>query len=70
MRCLGCGTEMVLIDVVENKSLMVRGFQHQTFKCPKCHETDQRVAFNKLAAPPIAPSIVEPPGDDIDEDIR
>jgi hypothetical protein len=56
--------------VVENKSLMVRGFQHQTFKCAKCHETDQRFAFNKLAAPPIAPSIVEPDGDDFDEDIR
>ena len=43
----GVRTEMVLIDVVENKTLMIRGFEHQTFKCPKCHEIDKRIAFNK-----------------------
>jgi hypothetical protein len=64
MRCLACGTEMVLIEVVENKTLMVRGFEHQTFKCPKCHEIDRRFAFNKRdPAPPIAPCIAEPDGD-------
>jgi hypothetical protein len=34
-------------EVVENKTLMIRGFEHQTFKCPKCHEIDRRFAFNK-----------------------
>ena len=45
MRCLACGTEMDLIEVVENKTLMVCGFEHQTFKCPACNEIDRRHAF-------------------------
>ena len=57
MRCLACGTEMALIEVVENKTLTVRGFEHQTFKCPQCQEIDRRFAFNKR------PSIPEPDGD-------
>ena len=64
MLCLMCGTEMVLIDVVKDKAITVRGFEHQTYKCPKCHEIDGRFAFNKRdSAPPIAPSIAEPDGD-------
>ena len=46
-----------MIEVVENKTLMVRGFEHQTFRCPKCNEIDRRFAFNKR------PSIAEPDGD-------
>jgi hypothetical protein len=65
MQCLLCGTEMVLIDVVKDHAMMVPGFEHQTFKCPKCHEIDQRFAFNKQdTVPPIAPSIPEPDGDE------
>jgi hypothetical protein len=37
----------VLIEVVEDTTMMVRGFEHQTFKCPVCNEIDQRHTFKK-----------------------
>ena len=65
MRCLACGAEMTLMEVLEDKTMDgVRGFEHQTFICPKCHEIDGRFAFNKQAAPPIAPNITEPDRDE------
>ena len=77
MRCLACGGEMVLIEVVEDKTVMVRGFEHQTFECPACNEIDRRHAFKKQdtehdteavgTSPPIATGITKP-GGNVDED--
>ena len=58
MRCLMCGAEMDLVELVEDTRMEgVPGFRHQTFNCPKCHEIEQRFTFDNQAAPPIALSI-------------
>jgi hypothetical protein len=68
MRCMVCGTEMILMNVVQDDTMAVLGFEHHTFMCSKCHYIDRRLVFTKHGrecdaeplplhtAPPIAPS--------------
>jgi len=64
MRCLSCNAEMILINVVEDETLMARGFERHTYMCSGCADIERRFVFNKHdsdhdfdAAPPTAPSI-------------
>ena len=45
MRCLACGAEMKLIEVVRDDTMMVPGYEDQTFECLDCHEIDRRRVF-------------------------
>ena len=68
MRCMACGAEMILTNVVRDDAMAVLGFERHTFRCSKCHDVDRRLVFIKHgrqddaepmplhAAPPIAPS--------------
>jgi hypothetical protein len=47
MRCLVCNAEMILMAVVEDDAMPVRGFEHHTFKCSECHDVEQRLVFAK-----------------------
>ena len=47
MRCMACGAEMILITVTEDVSMPVPGFKHHSYMCSKCHDTEQRLVFNK-----------------------
>jgi hypothetical protein len=38
---------MVLIKSIEDWTMPVLGFAHETFMCPGCGATDQRTAFHK-----------------------
>jgi hypothetical protein len=67
MRCMGCGGEMILMNVVPDDTMAVPGFEHHSFMCSECQDMEQRLVFTKYgreeapegmpihAAPPIAP---------------
>ena len=47
MRCLSCDAEMILIKVVEDETMMVRGFERHTYMCSACADIERRFVFNK-----------------------
>ena len=69
MRCMACGAEMILTNVVEDNTMAVTGFEHRTFVCSECQDVEQRLVFTKQgcegepmaeqAAPPIVPAPTE-----------
>ena len=46
MRCLACGAEMDLIEVVPDNTMMVAGYEHQTLQCSACSEVERRLVFS------------------------
>ena len=58
---------MLLMNVVQDDTMAVPGFEHHTFMCSDCHDVERRLVFTKPteqidadavpvhAAPPIAP---------------
>jgi len=72
MRCLACGAEMKLVQVARDDTMMVPGYEDQTFECSECHEIERRRIFrNESVSPPaeppapIAPSPPEAPATEI-----
>ena len=53
MRCMGCGAQMVLTGAVPDQTMLVRGFEDQTFRCFDCGVTEQTRAF-RAGSPPAA----------------
>lgn len=53
MRCMGCGAHMVLTAAVPDETMVVRGFEDQTFRCFDCGVTEQTRAF-RAGGPPAA----------------
>jgi hypothetical protein len=47
MRCMACGTEMILVKVIEDVTMPVPVFQRRAYMCSECNETEQRLVFNK-----------------------
>ena len=70
MRCMTCGGEMILMNVVEDNTVAVPGFERHTFMCSECRDTERRLVFTKdgresdPAPEHIAPSIVGDQSDD------
>jgi hypothetical protein len=68
MRCMACGGEMILMNVVQDEIMGVSGFEYRTFACSDCQDIERRLVFTKQsgeddtepmpsqAAPPIAPA--------------
>jgi hypothetical protein len=68
MRCMACGSEMILMNVVNDDTTLVPGFEHHTFTCSECQDIERRLVFIKHGgegdteptavqeAPPIAPA--------------
>jgi hypothetical protein len=71
MRCMACGSEMVLMNVVQDDTMPVPGFEHHTFMCSECHDVERRLIFTKhgregdieLVPEHAAPSIAGEQGD-------
>ena len=53
MRCMGCGAQMVLTAAVPDQTMLVRGFENQTFRCFDCGVTEQTRTF-RAGSPPAA----------------
>ena len=47
MLCMECGTEMRLVEVVEDTTMPVSGFEHRTWQCSGCSAVEQRMAFTR-----------------------
>jgi hypothetical protein len=47
MRCMACGAEMILMNVVQDDTMAVPGFEHHTFMCSACQDTEQRLVFSR-----------------------
>jgi hypothetical protein len=47
MRCMACGAEMILMNVVPDDTMTVPGFEHHTFRCSDCHDVERRLVFTK-----------------------
>ena len=45
MLCLACGIEMRLLQVVEDTTMLVSGYEHQTWQCSGCSGVEQRTTF-------------------------
>jgi hypothetical protein len=56
MRCMACGAEMRLMQVVRDDTMMVAGYEHHTSQCSSCNEIEQRFVFSRegTLAEPVA----------------
>jgi hypothetical protein len=45
MRCMACGAEMILMNVVQDETMPVPGFEQRTFMCSGCYDVERRLAF-------------------------
>ena len=59
MRCMACGAKMALMNVVQDDTMAVPGFEHHTFMCSGCGDVEQRLVFAKPGEP--GPSHAAPP---------
>jgi hypothetical protein len=55
MLCISCGTEMRLVRVQPDDTMMVTGFEYQTFECLSCQETERRLTFTREPTPQPGP---------------
>jgi hypothetical protein len=66
MRCMACGGEMILVNVVQDDTTPVSGFEHHTSKCSECQDEERRLVFTSHnregdtepaeQAPPVVPA--------------
>ena len=47
MLCLECGAEMHLVQVVEDTTMFVSGYEHQTWLCSGCSSVERRMTFTR-----------------------
>src|SRR5262245_45850405 len=56
MLCLECGAEMRLVQVVEDTTMFVSGYEHHTWQCSACSTVERRMTFTREKTPtPIVP---------------
>jgi len=59
MLCLDCGAEMRLVQVTEDTTMFVSGYEHHTWQCSGCSTTERRMIFTREKTP--TPSVtIEP----------
>ena len=51
MRCMVCGAEMRLMQVVQDNTMMVSGYEHHTLQCSGCDEVERRFVFSRASEP-------------------
>jgi hypothetical protein len=59
MRCTACRAELILTNVVPDRTVAVRGVERQTFICSGCHVTEHRVVFIKDGRETDGPPMTE-----------
>jgi hypothetical protein len=60
MRCLACGAEMQLVQVVQDTTMLVSGYEHHMWQCSECDEVERRFVFTREKTPaadvPVEPT--------------
>ena len=63
MRCVACGAEMILVNVVQvqDDTTASLGIEDHSFLCSECHEVERRLVLTRHGreidtAPPIVPA--------------
>src|SRR5262245_51925405 len=51
MLCISCGTQMRLVRVEPDDTMMVSGYEYQTFECLSCQEIERRLTFTRKPTP-------------------
>jgi len=51
MLCLDCGAEMRLVQVTEDTTMLVSGYEHHTWQCSGCSTTERRMIFTREKTP-------------------
>src|SRR6516165_4765529 len=59
MLCLDCGAEMRLVQVTEDTTMFVSGYEHHTWQCTGCSTTERRMIFTREKTP--TPSVTIDP---------
>jgi hypothetical protein len=45
MRCLACGLNMQVVQVEQDNTMFVPGYEHHTWHCDSCGEVERRLTF-------------------------
>ncbi|SRR5713101_1514120 len=65
MRCLACGAEMHMVQMTKDDTMLVSGYEHQTWQCSACNEVERRFVFTREKTPaekvPVEPTHLETP---------
>jgi hypothetical protein len=51
MRCLACGVYMRLVQVEQDNTMLVPGYEHRTWQCDGCGEAERRMTFRRENTP-------------------
>jgi hypothetical protein len=46
MRCAACGTEMLLVKVAPDNTMISSGYERYTLQCLGCFKLDEHLIFN------------------------
>ena len=57
MRCLVCAAEMYVMQVEQDRTMPVPGFEHHTLECLECGDIERRLVFTREKTQPISPSL-------------
>jgi hypothetical protein len=52
MRCVACGTEMLLVRVAPDNTMISSGYERYTLQCLGCFEIEEHLVFNGAKSPP------------------
>ncbi len=47
MRCVACGTEMLLVKVAPDTTMMASGYERYTLQCLGCYEIQDYLIFHR-----------------------
>jgi hypothetical protein len=70
MRCMLCGADMRLIEVVPDDTAMVAGYERHTLQCSSCNDVERRLVFTRTKTPidsVPAPATIEVAAGSVDE---
>jgi hypothetical protein len=46
--CLECGGEMSLVQVIQDTTMLVPGYEHHTWRCSHCSRVEKRMTFTRV----------------------
>jgi hypothetical protein len=70
MRCMVCGAEMRVMQVVPDETMAVPGYERHTLQCSDCGDVETRLVFSRektpvdrAPIPPAAAAVPDPQGE-------